>query len=759
MRVFWILVMLATAGPASAQDFVKCGTPALIEAMRMGKARVLAEDPQTTATHAHLSPSGKFRLNYDIAGANAVPAADLNADGIPDYIERAGEYADESWRVLVDSLGFADPVLPGSPYRIDFVNLGDGFYGETRPLSSTTFIRVHPTFIGFPENDDPDGDQLGSLKVTIAHELKHAIQYATSRWQGETGGVNWVEMDATMTEEVVYPQVNDYVLYTNGSIFANPGTGTPNSYPHASWMLYYHERLGPHFWTGVWNRIRDNRTIPMFDAMRASDPMFAPLFDEHFTANHMWHFAAGTRGNREYGFADRARLRTSLSTPMVTPADMAVTPINPRAARHYRYVPTAADTGEVRLIAHRLSPALHFGVVLYRKDGTVEERVTVRYGGPYPADIVPGYDLLRTGIRFEDVELIGVVAVNTGSVAASGRFGLGNATQLATVRYGDFNSDGVTDGRDLTDFSAYLTGKLPLPSTASTVFRADLSQDGVLSAIDAGHLFRGMFPDDRNGLGLGPGASRFPAPVIPFDQPFETGGHHGLACVNGMTYPTTLVPEFIADGDTLRLHLTAPQADPLGRGDWIGRLAYPDTVLALLSLSTDDRPDGDHYSDFNHGEGETSFLHLRKGPSDWASRVTFTFRVRKPATFRLFFRGGDIQPCYSYQDAQVDLVTDPMTPVGIEPQPDIASRVELEAPYPNPFNPKTVGRWRLAVGGQAKLTVFDLLGRPVSVLADGWHAEGTHVFTFDGTNLASGLYLIVLDAGGERHIRHATLVK
>ena len=758
MRVFGFLVMAALAGPAAAQDFVKCGTPAVIETMRMGKMRVTAGDLQSTSTHSHLSPSGKFRLNYDITGTNAVPVPDVNANGIPDYIERAGEYADESWRVLVDSLGFVDPVIPGSPYRIDFVSLGSGIYGETRPLSQTTYVLVHPTFNGFPANNDPDGKQLGALKVTIAHELKHAIQYATSRWQGETGDINWVEMDATMTEEVVYPQVNDYVLYTNGSIFSNPGRSTPNSYPHASWMLYYHERLGPRFWTQVWNRIRDNWTIPMFDAMRAADPEFAPLFEEHATANHLWHFASGTRGNRNYGFADRARFRTSVSTPVPTPADLAVTSISARAARHYLYVPSPADTGEVRLIAHRMRPDLHVGLLLFLKDGTVEERLTVRYGGPYPADIIPGYDLLRTGIRFEDVDTIGIVAVNTGAVSASGRFGIGNAAQLATVRYGDFNADGVADARDLTDFSAHLVGKLPLPSTASTVFRADLNQDGVLSTLDAGHLFRGMLPDDRNGLGLGPGASRFAAPIVPFTKPFEMGGT-GLSCPNGMTLPTSLVPEFIAQGDTLRLHLTAPAADPLGRRDWFGRLTYPDTVLTLLTISTDDRPAEDHYSDLNHANNETTFLHLRKSAGDWSSRVTFTFRVMKPATFRLHFRGGDIAPCWGFQNAHVDLTTDPMTPVGLDSEPELASRIELAAPYPNPFNPSTQIRFTLDAGRQTRLTVHDILGREIAVLADGPYPAGRHQLAFDGRDLASGIYLVVLDAGGERHVRAVSLVK
>lgn len=757
MRVFGFIVMAALAGPAAAQDLVKCGTPQVIEAMRMGKQRVMADDLQTTATHSHLSPSGRFLLNYDITGTHAVPTADMDANGIPDYIDRAGEYADESWRVLVDSLGFVDPVVPGSPYRIDFRSVN--YYGETRAAGSTTYIIVHSTFDGFPVNDDPDGDQLGALKVTIAHELKHAIQYATSRWQGETGAINWVEMDATMIEEVVYPQVNDHVTYAqSGSIFTNPGSAIPRAYTHASWMLYYHERLGPRFWTEVWNVIRDNWTIPMFSAMRAADPEFAPLFEEHATANHLWHFASGARGDRDYGFADRAKFPTSASTVASPPTDMSVTSISARAARHFRYAPTPADTGEVRLIAYRLAPDLHVGMVLFLKDGSVEERLTVRYGGPYPADIIPGYDLLRTGIRFEDVDLIGIVAVNTGAVAAAGRFGIGNATQLATVRYGDFNADGVLDGRDLTDFSAYLVGKLPLPTTASTVFRSDMNRDGVLSTLDAGHLFRGALPNDRNALGLGPGASRFADPVVPFTKPFEMGGH-GLSCSDGMTLPTSLVPEFIAQGDTLRLHLTAPAADPLGRRDWFGRLSYPDTVLALLTVSTDDRPAEDHYSDFNHANSETTFLHVRKSAGDWSSRVTFTFRVKKPATFRLRFLGGDFAPCWGHQASHVDLVTDPMTPVGLDPAPELATRFELEAPYPNPFNPSTVVRFQLAVDGDATLSIYDILGRKIAVLADGRLSAGSHVRTFEGSGLASGVYLIILDAGGERQVRSVSLLK
>ncbi|NDC89953.1 MAG: hypothetical protein EB075_14345, partial [Bacteroidetes bacterium] len=354
LRAFLLLWgMFWGAGFLHAQDVVKCGTPSVIEAVARGKFRASAL-PTTQATREVLSPSGKFRLEFDDSGTHAVPMADLNANGIPDYVDRAGEYADESWRVMVDSLGYVDPLLPGSPYRIRF--LSQGSYGYTEPSGSTTFIVVHSTFDGFPQNDDPDGDRLGALKVTIAHELKHAIQYATSRWRGETGGVSWAEMDATMMEEVVYPQVNDYVSYTtSGSIFTSPTTSVPGAYSMASFSLFYHERVGQRFWVNVWNTIRVNNTITMRDAMATH---LGPLYDEYFLANHLWHNASGTRAKPNYGFADRAKFPTTSSTLLTNPTDVSVSSLNRFAARHFRYVPTPQDTGNVFLLGYRVNRAV-----------------------------------------------------------------------------------------------------------------------------------------------------------------------------------------------------------------------------------------------------------------------------------------------------------------------------------------------------------------------------------------------------------------
>jgi hypothetical protein len=79
--------------------------------------------------------------------------------------------------------------------------------------------------------------------------------------------------------------------------------------------------------------------------------------------------------------------------------------------------------------------------------------------------------------------------------------------------------------------------------------------------------------------------------------------------------------------------------------------------------------------------------------------------------------------------------------------------------FPNPFNPSTVVGYRLSVAGQATLKVYDLLGREVAVLVNGSMPAGAHSVNFDASNLASGVYVYKLEAGGQVLTRRMTLVK
>ena len=101
------------------------------------------------------------------------------------------------------------------------------------------------------------------------------------------------------------------------------------------------------------------------------------------------------------------------------------------------------------------------------------------------------------------------------------------------------------------------------------------------------------------------------------------------------------------------------------------------------------------------------------------------------------------------------------------------SQFELRQNYPNPFNPVTTIVYQVAgsreyeVGsrkktdalGHVKLAVYDLLGREVAVLVDGYQTPGGHRVTFDARKLASGVYFYRLVAGGSVQTRKMTLLR
>lgn len=91
----------------------------------------------------------------------------------------------------------------------------------------------------------------------------------------------------------------------------------------------------------------------------------------------------------------------------------------------------------------------------------------------------------------------------------------------------------------------------------------------------------------------------------------------------------------------------------------------------------------------------------------------------------------------------------PGRPTGVRP-PDASSiptAFLLEQNYPNPFNPTTVVSWQQPVVSWVRLTVFDLLGREVSVLMDEEKAPGRYEVKWDASQLASGMYICRMTAG------------
>jgi uncharacterized delta-60 repeat protein len=79
--------------------------------------------------------------------------------------------------------------------------------------------------------------------------------------------------------------------------------------------------------------------------------------------------------------------------------------------------------------------------------------------------------------------------------------------------------------------------------------------------------------------------------------------------------------------------------------------------------------------------------------------------------------------------------------------------------YPNPFNPSTKISWQLPVGSHQTLKIYDMLGNEVATLVNEYREAGRYEVTFDGSNLASGMYLYRLQAGSFVETKKMILIK
>ena len=89
----------------------------------------------------------------------------------------------------------------------------------------------------------------------------------------------------------------------------------------------------------------------------------------------------------------------------------------------------------------------------------------------------------------------------------------------------------------------------------------------------------------------------------------------------------------------------------------------------------------------------------------------------------------------------------------------IPSAFKLYNNFPNPFNPTTTIRWDSPVNGSQILKVYDMLGREVAVLSNGYKSAGSYEVEFDASILPSGIYFFHLSAGSFEQTKKMILVK
>jgi len=76
----------------------------------------------------------------------------------------------------------------------------------------------------------------------------------------------------------------------------------------------------------------------------------------------------------------------------------------------------------------------------------------------------------------------------------------------------------------------------------------------------------------------------------------------------------------------------------------------------------------------------------------------------------------------------------------------------LHQNYPNPFNPETRIVFNIPVRSRVNISVFNMLGQNVAVLADEVYDAGGHAVVWSGTDesgykVSSGVYLYKMTVG------------
>lgn len=234
-----------------------------------------------------------FVLHYTTESNHAVPAQDLNHNGISDFIDAAAESWERIWSVEIDQLRY--PAPKGTPQQRFHVyyrqipyygytvpeNIGPcpGVSGGSFPCATASgWIVVNSSFYGgFPPNDeDVTGNEVirsGALKVTQAHEFMHASQFNINVLQS-----GWLfESHATWAEDAVYDGINDWRWYIN-RFLATPDFPIFNRYVYGS--AFYQNWLSETFGVDVPRQIwLAGRTRSTPDAVR--DVAFGGSWEGH----------------------------------------------------------------------------------------------------------------------------------------------------------------------------------------------------------------------------------------------------------------------------------------------------------------------------------------------------------------------------------------------------------------------------------------------------------------------------------------------
>jgi hypothetical protein len=363
-----VAVQVAEAGMAPPEgEAVKCGLPGIMHALqqqeRSPRQRQTLQEILSRPVMQTSIVNGGFRVHFDTTGLNAPAMLDAAGNRLPGSVR---EYVDSVFAVLsfvspleTTTLGYgtlrADGSNGGGPeYDIYIMELGN-MYGYTTPDASGPEGSTSPTSITI-DNDfifvRPNVNRgMPGLRVTLAHELHHALQIGNYGFW--TNDVFLYEITSTWMEDVAYTDVNDYYNYLVASWghFKNPDQPFNSNelimYSRSIWGHYISKKFGIAVMRQTWEQVRLARPMVAIDnALRLQGVDAASAFAEWI----LWNYFTGPRADpvRYYG--------EGAAYPLISQSPVEFTPsardlqgtLLPFASRYYQ-VMRGTDTVSIVL--------------------------------------------------------------------------------------------------------------------------------------------------------------------------------------------------------------------------------------------------------------------------------------------------------------------------------------------------------------------------------------------------------------------------
>jgi hypothetical protein len=129
--------------------------------------------------------------------------------------------------------------------------------------------------------------------------------------------------------------------------------------------------------------------------------------------------------------------------------------------------------------------------------------------------------------------------------------------------------------------------------------------------------------------------------------------------------------------------------------------------------------------------GSNSFEQVNREEADNSEEKSYSLLSEKPNQSEIFY--------FRIKQVNKDrsVVYSDIVKVG---QGDIEDII-LGQNYPNPFNPTTTIKFELLQDTNVEVKVFNLEGKEVALLHNGFLSHGVHQFEFDAKGLSSGIYI------------------